>query len=81
MKKILLKGVLFSALTFGALTLHSCKEKTAETETTEATNDSLEAEGLSSKPVADTIVRKNDTIVSTKDAGDKKINPVKDQVP
>jgi hypothetical protein len=81
MKRMLLKGVLFFALTFGALTLNSCKDKTAEKQAEEATNDSLQEEGLSSKPVADTIVRKDDTIVSMKDAGDKKINPAKDQVP
>lgn len=81
MKRILLKGVLLLALTFGTLTLYSCKDKAAEKQAEEATNDSLQEEGLSSKPVADTIVRKHDTIVSTKDAGEKKINPVKDQVP
>nr|WP_322624713.1 hypothetical protein [uncultured Flavobacterium sp.] len=81
MKRILLKGALLSALTFGVLTMNSCKDKTAEKEANEATADSLDAVGLSSKPVADTIVRENDTIVSTKDAADKTINPAKDQVP
>lgn len=81
MKRILLKGVLFSALTFGALTLNSCKDKTAEAEAEQATKDSLQEEGFSSEPMGDTIIRKNDTIVSTKDAAEKKINPAKEQVP
>ncbi|MFP9099790.1 hypothetical protein ACLI09_12105 [Flavobacterium sp. RHBU_24] len=81
MKTHFLKAILFTGLLIGSLGFSSCKGK--ETETTTEASDTIPEEGMSSVPVADTVVKDNDTIVDMGDNGGNSVkeNPVGTQVP
>ena len=79
MKTYFLKATLFTGLLIGTLSFSSCKGK--ETETTETTTDTIPEEGMSSVPVADTIVTDKDTVVDMGGNESNKENPVGEQVP
>lgn len=79
-----IKGTLFAALVFGALTLASCKQKSDEGDdagSDDMVTDTVPAEGMSSVPMGDTIVKDNDTVIKTGTENDTKENPVGEQVP
>jgi len=80
MKTHFFKAVLYTGLLIGSLSLGSCKGKETENTETEAT-DTIPEEGMSSVPVADTIVTDNDTVVDMGGNDSNKENPVGEQVP
>jgi hypothetical protein len=81
MKTHVLKAILFTGLLTGSLSFSSCKGK--ETETTTEASDTIPEEGMSSVPVADTIITDKDTVVDMgdNDGNSVKENPVGTQVP
>lgn len=83
MKTYFLKTTLFTVLLMGSLSLGSCKGKEAESTETMETSDTIPEEGMSSVPVADTIVTDNDTVIDMGDNGGNSLkeNPVGTQVP
>lgn len=81
MKTNFLKAAFFTALLMGSLSLGSCKGKETETTDTTEASDTIPEEGMSSVPVADTIVTDKDTVVDMGDNDNGKENPVGTQVP
>ncbi len=79
MKTHFLKAALFTGLLAATLSFSSCKGK--ETETTTEASDTIPEEGMSSVPVADTIVTDKDTVVDMGGNDSNKENPVGEQVP
>ena len=80
MKITSLKNMLFASLLLAGLTLASCKDKTGEGDI-ESASDTVVPEGMSSRPMGDTIITEDDTVIKTGTANDLKENPVGDQVP
>lgn len=79
MKAHFLKAIVLTGLLAGSMTLGSCKGK--ETETVETATDTIPEEGMSSVPVADTIVTDKDTVVDMGGNESNKENPTGEQVP
>ena len=81
-----LKNMFFASLLLAGLTLASCKNKSDDgddksSDDVESVSDTAVPEGMSSRPMGDTIITKNDTVVDTGAASDTKQNPVGEQVP
>ncbi len=84
MKKTILRSALYGSLLIAAISFSSCgkKEETkmdAETTTTTTAPVGTEADGDMDKPLRDTVVEGNDTIVKMGKAENP--NPAQEQVP
>jgi uncharacterized lipoprotein NlpE involved in copper resistance len=84
--KSILKTAFYTVALTAVLSLGSCKNKSDQGDDgvgtdVENTQDTTPAPGESSVPGADTVVRKNDTVVKTKRDNDTKENPIGEQVP
>jgi len=83
MKTTFFKNSMLAMALFAGLAFTSCKNKADDgdnnhSDDTEAVDSTA---GMSSEPIGDTIVRKNDTIVKTGTENDTKENPIGTQVP
>lgn len=79
--KTIIKNTMLASVMVAALSFTSCKksEETTESTNTEAVDS---ADGMSSAPIADTVVKKDgDTIIETGTENDSKQNTTGTQVP